>query len=241
MTEKARVIAASNSVDVPLDELHPHPDNARQGVVPKIMESLAELGQYRSIVVNFGTHTEGKRVILAGHHLVLAARQLGWETVAVQYVDVDDQTARKILLADNSTSDAARNDPAALLALLESLSGDFQGTGYEQPDLDLLMIQLSDSGGGIDPSQEWDNSGLPPFESDDLQAAYVTHISFATEADADRFFSEVVDREKRRRWWWPESDGHRGMISNSEVSSGITDDDEQAAAAATEKYFSHPE
>lgn len=115
-----------------VSQLRPHPRNPRRGNVALIAESLEQHGQYRPIVVQKSTGH-----VLAGNHTFHAAKSLGWKTVAVTYLDVDDTTAERILLADNRTSDLATYDDNALSSLLHSLP-DLIGTGFSQIDLDNL-------------------------------------------------------------------------------------------------------
>lgn len=126
-----------------ISDLRPHPANARQGNVAVIMDSLRTLGQFRPIVVNRGSHTGRPMEILAGHHLVLAATELGWESVDFTTVDVDDETGKRILLADNRTSDLATYDERMLAELLASLAN-LDGTGYTAEDLEALEKLLLD-------------------------------------------------------------------------------------------------
>jgi len=118
-----------------------HPKNPRQGDVGAIAESIKENGWYGTIVVQQGTN-----FILAGNHRWQAAKQLGMERVPVTYVDVDDETALRILLADNRTSDLASHDDNVLAELLKDLS--FQtdkglaGTGWDSDSLDNLLAML---------------------------------------------------------------------------------------------------
>src|ERR1700712_5382501 len=85
--------------EIPIGELTPHPDNPNRGSVKDLMISLEEFGQYRSVVaLKDGT-------ILAGHHVVEAAKKLNLPTARVDVVDADEQSARKILLADNRLAD----------------------------------------------------------------------------------------------------------------------------------------
>lgn len=122
-----------SSVRVKLDELTPYPGNPRRGNPQLIAESLRANTQYRPLVVQASTMT-----VLAGNHTLIAARELGWETVEVTLLDVDDDQARRIVLADNRTSDVAETDDAALLALLEQFE-DLEGTGFTAGDLEALL------------------------------------------------------------------------------------------------------
>lgn len=128
---------------------HPAPDtlalfhrNPRRGNVDRIAESLRVNGQYRPIVVNRGTITGRPAEVLAGNHTLLAARQLGWATVAAVWVDVDDQQATRIVAADNRTADLGDYDDQLLRGLLAELP-DLAGTGYDTDDLDALERALA--------------------------------------------------------------------------------------------------
>ena len=104
------------SLVVPLDSVRPYGDNPREGDVGAICVSLERNGQYRPIVVN---KRDGQ--ILAGNHTWKAAAQLGWDGIAATFVDVDAETARRIVLVDNRSNDLAAYDDSVLAALLESI------------------------------------------------------------------------------------------------------------------------
>ena len=114
---------------VALNALTPFPLNPRKGNIKLIAESLEAYGQYKPITVN---KRDGH--ILAGNHTYEAAKELGWETIAVNYVDVDQNTAAKIVLMDNKTSDAGSYNEGALLGLLDSLDN-LKATGYSDGDI----------------------------------------------------------------------------------------------------------
>lgn len=118
---------------VPVDSLLPYPGNARQGDIGAIAESLRVNGQYRPIVVNRPTST-----ILVGNHTWAAARALGWDRIAVTFVDVDETEAARIVLVDNRTADLAGYDVETLTEVLRGLTS-LDGTGYTADDLDDLI------------------------------------------------------------------------------------------------------
>lgn len=126
-----------NIETVPLADLTPYPGNPRRGNTDLISESLTENKQFAPLVVQRSTGH-----ILSGNHTFAAASGLGWDTIDVVYVDVDDDQARKIVLAANRTADVAVYDDADLMAMLESLNQDYAGTGYTADDLDDLIASL---------------------------------------------------------------------------------------------------
>lgn len=141
---------------VPIDQLRPYPGNARRGDIDLIADSLRRLGQYRPIVANKGNAAKGLRdTILAGHHLVEAAKSLGWTEVDVHWVDVDPDTAHRIVLVDNRANDKAGYNLEALVDLVTELP-DYDATGYTQDDVDRMLDQLAtqtikDNEGDSDP------------------------------------------------------------------------------------------
>lgn len=132
-------ILADRTEIVEIDSVQPHDRNPRVGNVEVIAQSLAKNSQYRPIVVQRST---GK--ILAGNHTWLAAKSLGWEAIAVVYIDVDDEQAKRIIVADNRTADLGTYDMTILTEILESLP-DTEGTGYSEADRQMLMDNLMET------------------------------------------------------------------------------------------------
>lgn len=125
--------------DVPVKKLKEHPRNPRRGDVERIKESIDENGFYGAVVAQKSTG-----FILAGNHRFKAAVASGAKTVPCHWVDVDDQAALKILLADNRTSDIAGYDEEALAQMLGELldSGELRGTGYDAGAVGELFKKL---------------------------------------------------------------------------------------------------
>jgi ParB-like chromosome segregation protein Spo0J len=137
------VMLTTENVDI--NSVFPYPMNARQGDVGLISESLAKNGQFRPIVVNKRDNS-----ILVGNHTWKAAKMLGWKEIAVTFIDVDDEAAAKIVLADNRTADLGSYDHVELAEILQTLPA-FDGTGYDGDDLDELMHEVA--GWGIKEKQ----------------------------------------------------------------------------------------
>lgn len=127
-----------NADQAPVGSLHAYHRNPRQGDVDAIAESLKTTGQYRPIIVNRGTKTGRRNEVLAGNHTLAAAKKLGWADIGVTWLDVDEDTARRIVLADNRTADLGGYDDSVLLSLLQEMP-DLIGTGYDGDDLLALM------------------------------------------------------------------------------------------------------
>ena len=117
--------------------LQKYPDNPRKGDIKALVESLKNHGQYKPIVVQESTNQ-----ILAGNHLWEAAKSLGWETIDVTYVDVNDAQAKRIVVADNRLADLGTYDNEKLLELLGDI--DLAGTGYDANDVDDLLALIDE-------------------------------------------------------------------------------------------------
>lgn len=135
---------------VEISSLRFYPGNARRGDIDTIAESLKHLGQYKPVVVNRGTVCPDlANTILAGNHTTMAAQRLGWTTVNVTWMDVDADTAKRIVLVDNRTNDLATYDVEALLDLATDLP-DYTATGFTQDDIDTLLEALEGQGDDTD-------------------------------------------------------------------------------------------
>lgn len=148
----------------PLTALNVHPDNPRQGDVGAIIQSIETNGWYGTLVAQVSTGN-----VLAGNHRLQAAIHCGLDRVPVHWVDVDDETATRILIADNRTSDLARNDDDVLAELLREIAvadDGLSGTGYDGEDLDRLLADIERNNADLDLSDIGDvlNDGLTPAE-----------------------------------------------------------------------------
>jgi hypothetical protein len=188
--------------NVPLVSLTPHPRNPRRGDVGVIADSLRVNEQYRPIVV------AADDVILAGNHTWLAAGQLGWDTIAVVRLTIgsDSPEARRILLADNRSSDLGRYDDAELLDLLQALDAEvgLTGVGYRDDDIEVLTrLVAAESYGKVDHAGEW--VGMPEFESENIPPAHMrVTVHIHTEEDVSSFFT-AIGKPRRSIIWWPEA------------------------------------
>jgi ParB/RepB/Spo0J family partition protein len=127
----------------PVEKLTPLPGNPRRGDVAAVARSYATFGQRKPIVAR----REGDGgIVIAGNHQHAAAKELGWENIAVLWVDDDDLTAKAFALADNRTADLGSYDNADLLTMLQSVhdadSGLFEATAYDESALANLIEKL---------------------------------------------------------------------------------------------------
>lgn len=196
-----------NAATLPTTDLNLFHKNPRIGNVAAIAGSLAANGQYRPIVVNKGTHTGRPNEVLAGNHTLKAIRlnaennpeDTRWHYADCWVVDVDDDRATKIVLADNRTAELGHNDDQALLALLESVDHDLDGSGYNYDDMDELRNLLDSL-----------DEDVPHEGADDTQAS---SRELQDEVGGDM---EVVDV----LWGEPKTEVHAGERWKLTTSSG---------------------
>lgn len=136
--------------EIPLDELSRYPGNPRRGDVEAIRASLRRHGQYRSLVVR---DTGDALVVLAGNHTRDALKAEGYATGRCEVITCDDDTARRINLADNKLAELGYYDEEDLAAMLAALDGDLEGTGWNQQEVTrLLTAELPDGFAAFDES-----------------------------------------------------------------------------------------
>lgn len=137
---------------VAVDQLVEHPDNPRRGDVNAIVTAISKNGWHGALIVQRTT-----RRVLAGNHRLKAARALGMDAVPVLWVDVDDATAQRILVADNRASDLAAFDEEQLVALLQG-TDDLAGMLFSEADLATLLS----AGKEEEPDDEGEEVQAPP-------------------------------------------------------------------------------
>lgn len=136
-----RVINQETTTE-PITSVTPHPRNPRRGNLDVITESIQKTGFYGAVIAQRSTGH-----ILAGNHRYMAAKETGAQYIPVTWLDVDDETALRILLVDNRANDVATYDDAALAELLLELqkTGDLTGIGYSGDDINRALKTLTDT------------------------------------------------------------------------------------------------
>jgi hypothetical protein len=121
------------------------PGNPRKGDVRAVMASYMEFGQRKPIVAR--REDNGRGTILAGNTQFQAARELGWDQIAVTWVDDDEKTAVSFALADNRTHDLGEYDDKLLAAAIEQLDDDpilRDASGYDLGDLQEIIDRIEE-------------------------------------------------------------------------------------------------
>ena len=171
----AHIAADLRPLAVAIEQLTPDERNARTHSAQNlaaIAASLKRFGQRKPLVVNKRTGQ-----LEAGHGTLAAAQSLGWQQIAVVWVDDDPEAAVGFSLADNRAAELAGWDDAKLADLVEQ-------TRQSSPDLfdDLLLDELAgqvETGGAAlkplavpnPPALSWVLIGIPTVRFGEISEA----------------------------------------------------------------------
>jgi hypothetical protein len=119
--------------------LNPWDRNPRknEGAVAKVAESIKRFGFGAPLVARRST-----RELIAGHTRLKAALKLGLDRVPVRFLDLDEQQAHLLALADNRLGEIAEWD----MPSVESLSKDFTLKDIDFTGFSLKNFDLGDPG-----------------------------------------------------------------------------------------------
>ena len=135
------IVPNLRALAAPIALLRRLPGNPRRGVPEAIAASLTAFRQRKPVVAKVdGT-------VIAGNHTLDAAEALGWDELAVVWVDDDETTAGAYALADNRTAELGGYDEEALAALMAEVHAAdaelYAATGWTGDDLEDLLAKLA--------------------------------------------------------------------------------------------------
>lgn len=134
------IVSGLEPLATDIDTLQLLPGNPRRGDVAAVARSLDAFGQRKPIVALRGG------TVIAGNHTLQAAQSLGWDKIAVVWVDDDDATAKAFALADNRTAELGDYDDQALAELIAAVADAdadlLAASGWTSSDLTELLATL---------------------------------------------------------------------------------------------------
>jgi ParB-like chromosome segregation protein Spo0J len=166
-----------------LSELHQDPDNARAHNAKNleaIVGSLRAFGQVEPLVVN----ARNQRIV-GGNGRFEAMQALGWTSVQVTYVDLDDLHARALALALNRSAELAEWDTMRLERAIGNLQQDnfaLDEIGFSDEDVARI---LRDS-----PSDQ----GAAETDNKPITSQYLVLVSCTSEAHQVEVLDELVQK-----------------------------------------------
>lgn len=168
---------------VDLSTLRPDPDNANEGDVDSVIESIEVNGYINPMIAR-----ADNGMIVAGHTRYAALMELGETRGPVLFMDTDENGALRYQVGDNQTARRARLNPTLQLEILKRLQhtdDGLLGTGYDEILMQDLMLQKE-----RDAEQEF-YSGAFNHET----TVYQVIVEFEDENDAIDLEAELADRE----------------------------------------------
>jgi DNA modification methylase len=132
MTDKHQIADDLTTLAYPIEKLKHLDGNPRKGNVEAVKKSYKKFGQRKPIVAT----KDGE--VISGNHQLAAARELGWNKIAVVFTDDDELTAKAFALADNRTADLGTYDDDLLADMLGAVSSDLEmleATSFSEKDL----------------------------------------------------------------------------------------------------------
>ena len=206
----------------PIGEVAAWPRNPKDHTaehVEAIRASLDRFGWAAPLVANSRTGQ-----LVAGHGRLLAALERRDEFVPVRWIDLSEDDAELLALADNRLNEIGGYREEKLAEILRRRSEtDRDGlriAGYDDAALAALLRNALEP--PPTPATEW--VGMPEYESTDLNSHYRVTVHFRTEEDVAAFFA-LVGQTKRSSTWYPESDGHVGSDVHKQYVAEESEDD----------------
>lgn len=146
------------AVWVEIDALVPWGKNPRRNdsAIPMVVESIKRFGFAAPLVVRLDT-----REVIAGHTRLAAAKALQMERVPVRFMDLSEDEAHALALADNKLGEVADWDTELLtdvFAALENSGASLVGLGWTTEEIENLTGAL------VEPMEENPFEDLPTGE-----------------------------------------------------------------------------
>ena len=170
---------AIRDLAVDITSLTPLEGNARIGDVDAITASYNKFGQLKPIVAV--RDLSGKVTVIAGNHQLAAAKELGWDEIAVSIVDLNEEDAIAFSLADNRISELGEIDKQNLYDLISDVSEAdpefFDLLGWDDFAVTAIENSVIQESTALDSNEGWQAPQIiiSP-ESDDSDHAFVDQL-----------------------------------------------------------------
>lgn len=187
-------------LETPVDELQLLPGNPRQGAVEAIIASYEKYGQTKPIVAY--EDSDGVKTVIAGNHQLKAAREMGWDRIAVIVRPYNESDAIGYALADNRLGEMGDMDEKLLYdmvgTVIEDMPEFMEYLGWDDFELS-LMEPLSDDDviDTLDHSKGWQ----PP--------------ELVTQGSED-------DEDDEEMHWTGDEDDEKELVTQGSTSAGVS-------------------
>lgn len=183
-------------------DLNPYENNSRTHTahqVSQIAKSIEQFGFLNPILI------DDKKVLIAGHARLEAAKSLGMDKVPTIHVDYLSPAQRSAyVIADNKLALNSGWDYDLAKMEIEFLQGegfDIDLLGFEPAELSSIMLERDE--GDTDRYAEWE--GMPEFDQPDATSHRHVIVHFENDDDVADFFAIVgqPDTGKTKSIWHP--------------------------------------
>lgn len=137
---------------IPIEQVRPYPDNANDGDVETVVQSIRTNGFYGAVIAQ-----EGTGVLIAGHTRYAALLELGATKIPVLWMACDDVGAERARLVDNQSTRLGKYNESLLyesLLRVQASEIGLVGTGFDDEYLRMLRATL-DQPLTFDPEEEF--------------------------------------------------------------------------------------
>jgi ParB-like chromosome segregation protein Spo0J len=187
----------------PTSGLIPYAQNSRKHTpeqITQVANSIKEFGFLNPVII------DGDSGIIAGHCRVMAANQLGLESVpCLEASHLNESQKQAYIIADNKLALNADWDYENLRIELNKLIDiDFDTDVLGFSEIEVMNILNMDI--DTDAFDEWD--GMPEFDQPDAKSFRHCIVHFESEDDAKEFFSLIgqPDTGKTKSIWHPQKE-----------------------------------
>ena len=196
--------------DWDITQIYPNswnPNMTSKRVDEAIRESIGTYGMVDPITCRRHPELDGALQIIDGEHRLEACKEMGFKTVPVVVLDINDANAKKLTIIANETRGRAEKTSLSQLVaeIAEELDADqlMLGLPYYEDELE-NMIGEGVTARDVSPDKEWE--GMPEFDQKDEQSYRHVIVHFETPDDAAEFFSIIgqSDTGKTKSIWFPE-------------------------------------
>lgn len=212
MTETGfRVAAQRFDEAIPVGAIREHPENYNEGDTGAISRSLDSHGFFGAVLVQQSTG-----LILVGNHRYREAVAKGALTLPGFMLDVSDDEAAEIMVADNWTTHQARFNEEKLLTLLTRARDSDRGLTGTAVSEDALTAMLRRRA-AVTSGTEGDWEGMPEFDQPDGKPYYSIRVHVPDAESEARFWAAlgIAERPRTTFIWWPHDDGRKGWDTST--------------------------
>lgn len=134
----------SRAMLVPIDQVTPYENNANNGDVDVVRDSIETNGFYGAVIAQEGTGS-----LIAGHTRYEALLSLGSTEIPVIWVKTSNVQAARMRLVDNRSTRLGQDDPGLLLEELQAIieaDADMllAGTGFLEHDMEDIRRRIEE-------------------------------------------------------------------------------------------------